>query len=225
MKPSSNESFLEKKDYFDITPEISEALGVWPGDTPFQRRIVMDYTKGDGYRLSTLTTTGHLGAHADAPNHYHPEGEGISTRSLRPYLGLAQVISISPSDQLTRRRRILPEDLRGIKIQAPRVLFRTLSFPDPAQWNQDFVALSPELIQWLSDQGVILVGIDTPSIDPFESKKLESHSIVYKNNLSVLEGIVLSEVPDALYTLVALPLKISGADASPVRAILLKGTL
>ena len=106
-------------------------------------------------------------------------------------------------------------------IKAPRVLFRTDSFSKPDQWNDDFNSLSPELIDWLSSLGVRLVGIDTPSVDPSDSKDLPSHQALYRNDMAVLEGILLSEVPDGLYNLIALPLRIKGADASPVRAILL----
>lgn len=207
-------------DYYDISPEISEKISVWPGDTPFQRKNLVDYETGGTYLLSTITTTVHLGAHADAPNHYDSAGVGISERSLHHYLGTCQVLSLPKAPHT----RIYPEDLTqaGYTIQAPRVLFKTDSFPKPENWNTDFQALSPELIHFLARQGVILVGIDTPSIDLFDSKKLESHSAVFQNNLAILEGLVLTQVPDGLYTLIALPLKIKNADASPVRAILLK---
>jgi arylformamidase len=100
-------------------------------------------------------------------------------------------------------------------------LLATGSFPNPEKWNSDFAALSPELVTYLHKQGVRLVGIDTPSIDPENSKALESHQAVADCDLAILEGIVLDKVPDGLYTLLALPLKIEGADASPVRAVLL----
>ena len=105
-------------------------------------------------------------------------------------------------------------------ILAPRVLFRTGTYPDPNTFNSDFASLSPALIEWLASEGVRMVGIDTPSIDPAESKDLPSHAMVAAHNLAILEGIVLESVADGVYTLVALPLRIVGADASPVRAIL-----
>jgi arylformamidase len=117
----------------------------------------------------------------------------------------------------------VPSDI-SVPITAPRVLFYTGSFPDPNQWNSDFAALSPELIAWLHDDcGVHLVGIDTPSIDPQSSKGLESHHAVAARDMAVLEGLVLGEVSAGTYTLVAFPLRLEGADASPVRAVLLDG--
>jgi arylformamidase len=111
-------------------------------------------------------------------------------------------------------------------ILAPRLLFKTGSFPDanayPERFESDFNALSSELIDTLAAQGVVLFGIDTPSIDSADSKTLEAHQAVYRNDAAVLEGLQLKHVPDGVYNLIALPLKLEGADASPVRAVLLR---
>lgn len=167
--------------------------------------------------LSALKGTVHLGAHADAPSHYSADGADISQRDLRRYLGLCQVITVE-QDQAGR---ILPEHLGNKQVVAPRVLFRTNTFPDPERWRDDFSSLSPELIGFLAVQGVVTVGIDTPSVDPHDSKALESHQALLMHDVAVLEGLDLSRVPDGEYTLIALPLPLEGFDASPVRAILL----
>ncbi len=206
-------------DYIDISPVLSSEIGVWPGDVPFSRKKTLSFSEGDHLELSSITTTLHLGAHADGPIHYDKDGVGIDKRSLESYLGKVQVVSV----QIPRGERIHISDLRKTEIRAPRVLFRTGSFPDPNNWNEDFNSLSSELIEYLVEKSVKLVGIDTPSVDPQNDKGLESHTAIYKNDLAILEGLVLSEVDDGFYTLVALPLKIQGADASPVRAILVKG--
>lgn len=163
-----------------------------------------------------MTTTVHLGAHTDAPNHYGANSESIESRSLNYYIGPCQVIQIS----IPRAQRIRLSDIQNVEIKAPRILFKTLSYPDPYQWNDDFNSLSAELIQYLFSSGVQLVGIDTPSIDPATDKTLESHLCVHENNMAILEGIVLDHVAVGVYELIALPLKIEGADATPVRAIL-----
>lgn len=200
---------------WDISPLVTEKIAVFPGDVPFSREIALSFEQGHHLALSALRATLHLGAHADASNHYHAKGEGIDRRPLEAYLGPAQVCAVN----LPRGARILPEHVKD-RIEARRVLFRTGSFPNPDQWNDDFNSLSPELIHWLADQGVSLVGIDTPSVDPATSKGLESHQALFARNVAVLEGIILNQVPDGLYTLVALPLRLKDADASPVRAIL-----
>lgn len=201
---------------YDISPEISERTAVFPGDTPFRRRVLLDFKKDDNLVLSTIETTVHLGAHTDAPNHYHPDGAGISERDLNFYLGDCQVITV----RIPRGERVRPAHLGATKIQAKRVLFHTGSFPDPNQWNGDFNSLSEELVEWLVKRGVILVGLDTPSVDLADDKILEAHLAIYRNDLAVLEGVVLDHVPDGVYELIALPLKLKSMDASPVRAIL-----
>lgn len=201
----------------DISPLISPRIGVWPGDTPFSQKYLCTIEGGSNIDLSTMTTTMHLGSHADAPSHYVRSGMGIDQRDLSLYYGLTQVIHVD----VVRGKRIMPADILD-EIKAPRVLFGTASFPDPDQFTEDFCALSPELVHFLADRSVVLVGIDTPSIDPCSSKVLESHQAVAQRDLAVLEGLVLSDVTAGLYRLMAFPLRIEGADAAPVRAVLEK---
>jgi arylformamidase len=201
---------------YDLTPPISPRLGVFPGDVKFARQISLDFQKGHHLLLSAIQATLHLGAHADSSSHYHQSGTGIEKRPLAAYFGSAQVISIKPR----RGERISVEDLSGTEIRAPRILFCTGSFPNPDQWNSDFMSLSPELIHHLHGLGCVLVGIDTPSVDPEDSKGLESHQALFQTGICVLEGLMLSKVPPGLYTLMAAPLPIEDADASPVRALL-----
>ena len=200
----------------DISPLISPEIAVWPGDVPFTRNENLSIATGSNIDLSSIHTTVHLGAHTDAPSHYLAEGEGIGDRDLSYYFGEVQVMSVD----VARGQRILQSHLKG-EIVAPRVLFRTGTYPDPNTFNTDFASLSPSLIEWLAHEGVRLVGIDTPSIDPADSKDLPSHAMVAANDLAILEGIVLDHVADGVYTLIALPLRLNGADASPVRAVLL----
>jgi arylformamidase len=199
----------------DITPTVSERLAVFPGDVPFSRNIAMDMRTGDPLTLSAIHGTVHLGAHTDAPNHYAKDGSDIADRPLERYYGPCQVIRVD----IGRGERIGPAHLPG-PLTAPRVLFYTGTYPNPERWNDDFASLSPELVDFLANHGVVLVGIDTPSIDLSEDKVLLSHNAVANHDLAVLEGIVLEGVEPGNYTLIALPLKLEGADASPVRAIL-----
>jgi len=202
---------------YDISPKLTPRTAVFPGDTPLSQEVLLSFKEGHHLMLSALKGTVHLGAHADAPSHYSADGADISQRDLRRYLGLCQVITVE-QDQAGR---ILPEHLGNKQVVAPRVLFRTNTFPDPERWRDDFSSLSPELIGFLAVQGVVTVGIDTPSVDPHDSKALESHQALLMHDVAVLEGLDLSRVPDGEYTLIALPLPLEGFDASPVRAILL----
>ena len=220
---------------YDITPVITPKLAVWPGDTPVSREVLMDMARGDNITLSTLRTTVHLGAHADGPNHYGREAPAIHERALEYYLGPCQVIKVD----VARATRITPDMLPDVIRQmpalggsdltsraertihlSPRVLFATGTYPDPQNWNADFAALSVELIDFLHDRGVITVGIDTPSVDLFQSKDLPAHKAILRCDMAILEGLVLEDVPEGTYELIALPLPLVGFDASPVRAVL-----
>jgi arylformamidase len=202
--------------FIDISPLVDERIAVWPGDVPFERVVSLDMQAGANLTLSSVKTTLHVGAHTDAPSHYRADGEDIAARGLHYYAGPCVVLQVNG----VRGRRILPSDLEGKRILATRVLLRTGSFPDPRDFNQDFASLSPELVDWLHSLGVITIGIDTPSVDPFESKALEAHQALARHDMANLEGLVLDHVPEGRYELLALPLRIAGADGSPVRAVL-----
>jgi len=201
----------------DISPLISPDVAVWPGDVAFSRQVALDMNGGDNLTLSSITTTVHVGAHCDAPNHYAKDGVSIAERDLEPYYGRCQIVTV----QVERAERILPEHIK-VDIEAPRVLFKTRTFPDPNHFNEDFASLSPEVVEFLFNQGVRLVGLDTPSVDLCNDKELLSHNAIAKRDMSILEGVVLDDGMDGIYTLIALPLKLAEADASPVRAILVR---
>jgi arylformamidase len=113
-------------------------------------------------------------------------------------------------DHLAHAQRGLP----------PRVLVRTCVHAAVDRWRDDFAAFAPETVIWLAGMGVRLIGIDTASVDPAPSKTLDSHQQLLRLDLRVLENLVLDDVPEGDYELIALPLKWIDADASPVRAIL-----
>lgn len=206
------------QEIIDISPLISQSLAVFPGDTPFSEEFLMDMNHGDNLTLSKITTTVHLGAHTDAPSHYSANGQSIEARDLHFYMGPVQVVEVN----LQPQSRIALSHIKHIKISAERILFKTKSFPNPNSWTNDFNALSPEVVDYLASKNIILIGIDTPSVDLATDKELIAHNAIYKNNIAILEGIILDHVAEGLYDLVALPLKIKGADASPVRAVLIK---
>ena len=198
----------------DVTPLVGARLKVWPGDTPAAREVLLDIEQGDPITLSSLHATVHLGAHADAPSHYGP-GPAIHERPLETYLGPCQVMRVT----VPRASRITPALLPD-PVRAARLLLATGTYPDPETFNPDFAALSAELVDHLHECGVILVGIDTPSVDLFDSKDLPAHQAFFRHDMAILEGLVLADVPPGPYELIALPLRLEGFDASPVRAVL-----
>jgi arylformamidase len=200
----------------DISPPIDASIRVWPGDTPFAHNVNLDINAGANITLSDIRTTVHVGAHADAPMHYVGGGSDIASRRLDYYVGRCVVLRVA----VHRGSRIVPEHLEGKVLSAPRVLLHTGTFPDPRKWNNDFASLSSAVVEHLYQHGVMLVGIDTPSVDPFDSKALEAHQAFARNDMAMLEGLVLDHVPEGEYELIAPPLRLIGADASPVRALL-----
>lgn len=203
----------------DISPLVSERIAVFPGDVPYRRQASRAFTRGDDMDLSSVHTTLHLGAHADAASHVAAGGAGIAARSLDLYYGPCQVISVG----VAPGSRIAPADL-DVEIAAPRVLFRTDTSRDANVYDPAFAGLGTDLVEFLHQSGVRLVGIDTPSVDPHDDAALLAHRALVRHDMASLEGLVLAHVEPGLYTLVALPLRLEGADASPVRAALVAST-
>lgn len=200
---------------YDLSPIVRPELPVWPGDTPFSAPLAWSMDQGGTVNVSAITTTPHLGSHADAPFHTEPRGEGIAELPLERYLGPCQVVRVPPQPLIE------PRHLEGVDLSnPPRLLLKTESVRDRRTFPERFSALSPELAALLGEKKVLLVGLDTPSVDPFDSKTLDSHHALAKGGVSILEGLVLDGVPEGIYELIALPLRMAGLDASPVRAVL-----
>lgn len=200
---------------YDLSPTVRPGTPVWPGDTPYQARFTWAIAEGASVNVSAITTTPHIGSHADAPLHTETRGEGIADQPLDRYLGPCRVIRV-PAVPL-----IEPRHVDGVDLASPRrLLFRSDSVRDWKSFPERFTALSPELAGLLAERGVLLVGLDTPSVDPFDSKALAAHHALAHGGVAILEGLVLDGVPEGVYELIALPLKLAGLDASPVRAVL-----
>jgi arylformamidase len=201
----------------DISQEVSAATAVWPGDTPFATRRVMSIAAGCSCNVGTVTMSLHTGTHADAPVHYLEGDLGAGEVDLEPYLGPARVVEVNP------KGAIGVQDLEGRYLHgAERVLLKTGTAPDATIFPLDFASLSPEAATFLADLGVRLVGIDTPSVDSFDSKTLPTHKVLRARRVAVLENLNLSDIESGDYQLIALPLRLKGLDASPVRAVLIR---
>jgi arylformamidase len=198
----------------DISQPVNAGIGVWPGDTPFSSEFSWDMEKGASCNVSRITTSPHNGTHADAPLHFLPGAPGIGEVPLGPYIGPCVVID-GPRDG-----RIETGHLDGIDLaNTPRILVRTRDEAG-TEFPRDFVSLSPEAARWLADHGALLIGLDTPSMDPFDSKTMDAHHALLGARVAILENLVLAHVDPGYWELVALPLRWSGLDASPVRAVL-----
>jgi arylformamidase len=189
---------------------------VWPGDTIFAAEPKWTYGPGCPVNVSAFRMSTHSGAHADAPLHYDPDGADIAQVDLEPYIGPARVIDARGWGRTVTAARLLPL-LDGAP---PRILLRTYDLFPRQAWDSAFAVIDPRAIDLLADRGVVLIGLDSPSLDSEDSKTMDAHLAVKRADMRILEGLVLDDIPPGDYELIALPLPLQGLDASPVRAIL-----
>jgi arylformamidase len=204
------------KRIWDISPPVAQGSPVFPGDTAYSQEWSAQLGPGCPVNVSRITLSPHVGAHADAPLHYDSDGAAIGQVDLEPYLGRCRVIHAIGCGPLVEWHHIE----HAVRDLPPRVLVRTYTHTPVDRWDENLSAYAPDTIERLAARGVKLVGIDTASIDPAPSKTLDSHQVIRRLGLRVLENLVLDDVPEGDYELIALPLKLMTADASPVRAVL-----
>jgi arylformamidase len=199
---------------WDISPPVDENAAVFPGDTAYSQQLHFSLEPGCPVNVNAITLSPHTGAHADAPLHYANGEASIGEVDLSPYLGPCRVIHCIGCGPL-----VLPEHIAHALDNLPaRVLLRT-SRTASQSW-ESFTAVAQETLALLATKNIALIGIDTPSVDPATSQDLPSHHQLLAHGLRVLENLMLDEVLEGDYELIALPLKLTRADASPVRAVL-----
>ena len=201
---------------WDISPAVDEHAAVFPGDAAYSQKLHFALSPDCPVNVNTLTFSPHTGAHADAPMHYANGEAAIGAVDLAPYLGPCRVIHCIDCGPLVEPHHVA----HALDDLPPRVLLRT-AVAASQDWAS-FTAIAPATLELLATKNIALVGIDTPSVDPSTSQDLPSHHLLLKHDLRVLENLVLDDVPAGDYELIALPLKLVKADASPVRAILRK---
>lgn len=199
---------------WDISQTLRPGLPVWPGDTQFAFERTWRMEDGSPVNVGRMTMSTHSGTHGDAPLHYAEDGIDAASMDLAPYLGPCLVV-----DARRAGAKVRIGDLPHLD-SADRVLFRTYDrFPHDT-WDSAFKPIDEGVIHWLAEQGVKLIGTDAPSVDPQESKTMDAHKAVLKHDMRILEGLVLDDVPEGSYELIALPLKVAGGDAGLCRAVL-----
>ena len=214
--PSSlpNTSLVTPLKIWDISPPVDEQSAVFPGDTAYSQKLHFTLSPGCPVNVNSITLSPHTGAHADAPLHYATGEASVGALNLAPYLGTCRVIHCLDCGPLVEPTHIA----HALENLPARVLLRTARAASQS-WAS-FTAIAPETLALLATKNIALIGIDTPSVDPADSQNLPSHHQLLANGLRVLENLVLDDVPEGDYELIALPLKLMRADASPVRAIL-----
>jgi arylformamidase len=210
----SNKTPAPSLKIWDISPPVDEQSAVFPGDTTYSQKLHFSLSPDCPVNVNSITLSPHTGAHADAPLHYASGEASAGELDLLPYLGTCRVIHCIACGPL-----VLPAHIAHALQDLPvRVLLRTARTANQS-WDS-FTAIAEETLALLATKNIALIGIDTPSVDPATSQDLPSHQQLLAHGLRVLENLVLDDVPEGDYELIALPLKLMRADASPVRAIL-----
>jgi arylformamidase len=200
---------------YDITLSVDDRLSGWPGDAPYRLEWTCTKAAGAAVNLGQVSLSLHTGTHTDAPYHFDDSGPRVDAVPLSAYLGPARVVDVS-GRPLIRRDDLEQIDLAG----TPRLLLRTGAWADHSRFPDSIPTLAPDVPEWLREQGVVLVGVDVPSVDALDSKELPVHHALGRHGIAILESLDLAGVPEGVYELIALPLRLAGADGSPVRAVL-----
>ena len=199
----------------DISQPVDASIACWPGDTPFSSEWACRLEDGASVTVSRVTTSPHNGTHADAPNHFLAGAPGIGEVDVGRYVGPCRVVERLGPGPLTEAevRRWKPR--RG-----ERILVRTRRRQDPRAFPARFAHLVGSSAAVLAEAGVVLFGIDTPSVDHRDSKTMDAHRALLSGGVAILENLDLSKAAPGRWRLVAPPLRWPGLDAAPVRALL-----
>lgn len=203
--------------WIDISQILNDKIPVWPGDTPFHYEVSWGMEESGSVNVGQVTMSTHTGTHIDAPFHFANDGKKVIELDFNLYIGPALVIHLQKPD------RIGLEELEGVELNgARRLLIRTDAWKDKTVFPESIPHIEPELAAYLAGQGVKLLGLDLPSVDPLDSKELSAHHELNRHGIHILEGLVLDHVEPGEYELAALPLPLEQADGSPVRAVIRK---
>ena len=211
--------------FYDVSLLISEDLPVWPGDPGISMRLSSSLAQGDQANVSQVQMGVHTGTHIDAPFHFEPDGQSIDELQLETLIGPCKVIEI-----LDVKGAIGAHELKKIDLgNVVRILFKTMNSKwwklGEKEFQKEFVHLSEDGAKHLIEHGVKLVGIDYLSVEQFASADHATHHLLLRNHVIIIEGLNLSEISTGNYELIALPLRLKGADGSPARVVLREETL
>ncbi len=212
----------------DISQSVDERTACFPGDVPFSKILTLTYGASKVINLSAITMSPHVGTHADAPSHIcgnmDDEKDMAGALPLAPYVGPALVLNLAAMENGPVTADAIRAELEaaGITQIHPRVLLRTQAVNEGNLFKCNYPYIGTDAVEFLNTCGVKLVGIDTPSVDHINAKSLETHHALKQHGFYWLENLNLENVKTGEYFLVAAPIKLTTAEAAPVRALLLR---
>lgn len=201
--------------WIDISQPLTNDIAVWPGDTPFTYEVAVTKQQSGSVNIGKMTMSIHTGTHIDTPFHFDNEGRKVKDLALSVYVGKARVIDVTNLEHIDVNQ-LASFNLDGVK----RLLLKSRIAINPAIFPKEIPTIHADIAPYLKEKGVQLLGVDVPSVDPLDSKDLDTHHALFENGIHILENIVLQDVIPGDYELIALPLAIQDADGSPVRAVL-----
>lgn len=228
----NSELFALLRDYrvIELNHQYEPLMPVWPTHPRFFRNDVETYAAGDGNYNNLLQLSDHCGTHVDSPAHFAPEGKTIEQVDVTRLMGRGLCIDVSsypPDTEITTDMIAAWEQAHGEIRARDIVLFRTgydrewRCRPDHKTVLSDWSGLSAAGAAYLLAKGVGVIGTDAMSLDAWSNHDYPAHRLILGSDNLIMENLAnLYQVP-AIFTFIALPLRIKGGSASPVRAIAL----
>ncbi|EJV72381.1 kynurenine formamidase [Bacillus mycoides] len=206
---------MKTSEWIDISQPLNNDIATWPGDTPFSYEVSWSKEDSGSVNVGKLTMSIHTGTHIDAPFHFDNDGKKVLDLDIHVYVGAARVIDVSGLESIGKK------ELERFKLEGvERLLLRTSSHGKAQEFPEKIPYLRADIADFLSSKGIRLIGVDVPSVDPLDDKELAAHHQLFKHGIHILENVVLDHVADGDYELIALPLALTDADGSPVRAVI-----
>ncbi|MGF2715464.1 arylformamidase [Bacillus cereus] len=206
---------MKTSEWIDISQPLNNDIATWPGDTPFSYEVSWSKEDSGSVNVGKLTMSIHTGTHIDAPFHFDNDGKKVLDLDIHVYVGAARVIDVSGLESIGKK------ELERFKLEGvERLLLRTSSHGKAQEFPEKIPYLRADIADFLSSKGIRLIGVDVPSVDPLDDKELAAHHQLFKHEIHILENVVLDHVADGDYELIALPLALTDADGSPVRAVI-----
>ncbi|MFD6508170.1 arylformamidase [Bacillus sp. NPDC060175] len=206
---------MKTSQWIDISQPLNNDIATWPGDTPFSYEVSWSKEDSGSVNVGKLTMSIHTGTHIDAPFHFDNDGKKVLDLDIQVYVGAARVIDVSGLESIGKKE-LERFNLEGVE----RLLLRTSSHGKAQEFPEKTPYLRADIAPFLADKGIRLIGVDVPSVDPLDDKELAAHHQLFKHGIHILENVVLDHVADGDYELIALPLALTDADGSPVRAVI-----
>ncbi|MGE7881618.1 arylformamidase [Bacillus sp. NPDC094077] len=206
---------MRESQWIDISQPLNNNIATWPGDTPFSYEVSWSKEESGSVNVGKLTMSIHTGTHIDAPFHFDNDGKKVLDLDIQVYVGPARIIDVSNLESIGKKE-LESFHLEGVE----RLLLRTSSHGKAEEFPDVIPYLHADIAPFLSEKGIRLIGVDVPSVDPLDDKELAAHHQLFKHGIHILENVVLDHVADGDYELIALPLALTDADGSPVRAVI-----